>query len=103
MLDCCPHCGGSLSGDADLVATWRLQCEAQDLPLIAGRVSERTAAGLLGMSERKLAELRKRGCGPVVTMLPVAGSRFSYDLAALARFAAAHRIGDDWLESFSGR
>jgi hypothetical protein len=43
-----------------------------------------------------LAELRKRGCGPVVSTLPVDGSRFSYELDALARFKSAHRSGDEW-------
>lgn len=96
MPECCPHCGGTLYGDADLVEAWRAQCREAGLPIVAGRVSERTAARLIGVSDRKLAELRKRGCGPMVTMFPVAGSRFSYDLAGLARFAAAHRTGDDW-------
>lgn len=96
MHECCPHCGGILFGDADLVAAWRLQCTEQDFPVIANRVSERTAAQLIGISERKLAELRKHGCGPLVTALPVAGSRFSYDLDALSRFVVAHRTGEDW-------
>lgn len=65
-------------------------------PVRANRVDERTAAELLGVSPRTLAELRKRGCGPVVSTLPVDGSRFSYELDALARFKSAHRAGDDW-------
>ncbi len=96
MLDVCPNCGEELWPVTDQVAAWTTQCAESDLPLIAGRVSERTAALLLGVSERKMAELRKRGCGPVVTTLPVAGSRYSYDLTALARFVAAHQTGEEW-------
>jgi hypothetical protein len=97
MTECCPHCGGELWPVSDQVAAWVAQCADADLPLIASRVSERTAAVLLGVSERKLAELRKRGCGPRVSLLPVCGSRYSYELAALARFKAAHQSGEDWV------
>lgn len=96
MADACPHCGGLIHGDEDQVAQWRLECAKNDWPLRLGRVDERTAAELLGVSVRFLAERRKRGCGPTVELLPVAGSRYSYDLAALARFKDAHSSGEDW-------
>lgn len=92
----CPHCGGLVHGDEDQVVAWEMQCAEKALPLKAGRVDEKTAALLLGVSQRTLAELRKRGCGPVVSTLPCEGSRFSYELAALARFKSFHRSGDDW-------
>ena len=96
MHEICPHCGGELWPVTDQVAAWMEQCAIADMPVIANRVSERTAAILLGVNEKKLADLRKRGCGPAVTVLPVAGSRFSYELSGLARFKAAHQTGEDW-------
>lgn len=96
MSVCCPHCGGVVSGDRDQVAAWQLECFEKSWRVKANRVDEKTAADLLGVSQRKLAELRKRGCGPVVSTLPVDGSRFSYELDSLARFKSAHRSGDEW-------
>lgn len=96
MPDSCPHCGGLIRGDEDLIAQWRLECAQNNLPLKHDRVDERTAAGLLGVSARFLAERRKRGCGPAFELLPVAGSRYSYELTALARFKDAHSSGEDW-------
>lgn len=96
MSQFCPHCGGTVAGDLDQVAAWRLEIAERRLIVRANRVDERTAADLLGVSQRKLAELRKRGCGPVVSTLPVAGSRFSYELLALSQFKSAHRSGDAW-------
>lgn len=95
-MNICPHCGGHVHGDHDQVAAWRIECAENRWTVKANRVDERTAAELLGVSQRMLVELRKRGCGPVVSTLPVAGSRFSYELDALARFKTAHRSGDDW-------
>lgn len=96
MAEFCPHCGGELYGSADLVARWRSDCAEKRWPIVADRVSEATAARLLGMSVRQLTQLRKRGCGPVVVLLPVAGSRYSYELSAVARFYVAQRTGEDW-------
>lgn len=96
MHDFCPHCGAERWSTGDQVAAWTVQCAQADLPLIANRVSERTASSLLGLTEKQLAKLRKTGCGPAVTALPVAGSRYSYELDALARFKAAHQTGEDW-------
>jgi hypothetical protein len=96
VTDHCPHCGGLIRGDEDQVARWRLECAQNNLPLKRGRVDERTAADLLGVSARFLAERRKRGCGPVVEILPVAGSRYAYSLESLARFKDAHSSGEDW-------
>lgn len=95
-MNVCPHCGGLVHGDDDQVAEWQRECIAKALPMKANRVDEKTAAHLLGVSQRTLAELRKRGCGPVVSTLPCEGSRFSYELPALARFKSAHRSGDEW-------
>lgn len=91
----CQHCGGINHGDDDQVAAWRKECAERFFPVKAGRVDERTAAELLGMSGRKLAEMRKHGSGPMVSALPVAGSRFSYELSGLARFKSAHQT-EDW-------
>lgn len=91
----CQHCGGLVHGDHDQVAAWRKECAERLFPIRDGRVDEKTAAELLGMSVRKLAEMRKHGAGPAVFALPVAGSRYSYELAGLARFKSAHR-SEDW-------
>ena len=96
MSQFCPHCGGTVAGDQDQVAAWQLECAEKRWVVKAGRVDEKTAAELLGVSQRKLAELRKHGSGPVVSTLPVAGSRFSYELLALSQFKSAHRSGDAW-------
>jgi hypothetical protein len=96
MSQICRHCGGLVAGDHDQVAAWRIEIAERRLIVRANRVDEKTAADLLGISQRKLAELRKRGCGPVVSTLPVAGSRFSYELLALSQFKSAHRSGDEW-------
>lgn len=96
MSQFCPHCGGTVAGDQDQVAAWRIECAERRLVVRADRVDEKTAAELLGVSQRKLAELRKHGSGPVVSTLPVAGSRFSYELLALSQFKSAHRSGDAW-------
>jgi hypothetical protein len=92
----CRHCGGENFGNDDQVAAWRKECAERFFPVKADRVDERTAAELLGVSARKLAELRKHGSGPMVSVLPVAGSRFSYELTGLARFKSAHQTGEDW-------
>lgn len=92
----CQHCGGIVHGDQDQVAAWRLECAQRFFPVKAGRVDERVAAELLGVSQRKMAEMRKHGAGPMVSVLPVAGSRYSYELTALARFKSAHQTGEDW-------
>lgn len=93
----CPHCGGEIWGSEDQIVAWRTECTAKDWPIKAGRVSETTASALLGISVRKLAELRKHGSGPVVSSLPVAGSRYSYDLKELAQFKEAMKSGEAWL------
>jgi hypothetical protein len=92
----CQHCGGLVHGDHDQVAAWLQECRERCFPVRSNRVDERTAAELLGMSQRKLAEMRKHGAGPMVSALPVAGSRYSYELTALARFKSAHQTGEDW-------
>lgn len=96
LADVCPHCGGLTRSDETQVHLWRVECVENKWPIRHDRVSEQTGAKLLDVSVRYLAERRKRGCGPVVSGLPVAGSRFSYELMALARFKAANDSGDDW-------
>lgn len=91
----CCSCGAINHADT-LVARWLEQCRNQGWTVKAGRVTEATAALLLGISARQLAELRKRDSGPVVSTLPVAGSRYSYELEALASFKEAQRMGEDW-------
>lgn len=95
-LDYCPHCGGDLLGSEDQVAAWRIICLERCFPLADDRVSEATAAQLLGVSVKWLARRRKIGCGPQWSAIPVAGSRFSYSLQALSQFKSAHTNGEDW-------
>lgn len=96
MTDCCPHCGGLIQGSEDQVARWRTDCIESDLPIIGGRVSEATAAQLLGVSVKWLSRKRKYGSGPQWSSIPVAGSRISYELHALSVFADAHTSGEAW-------
>jgi hypothetical protein len=91
----CCSCGAINHADT-IVARWLEQCRNQGWTVKAGRVTEATAAMLLGISARQLAELRKRDCGPVVSTLPVSGSRYSYELEELASFKEAQRMGEDW-------
>lgn len=96
MAEPCPHCGGLINGSDDQVARWRIDCKQGDLPIIGERVSETTAAVLLGVSAKWLSRKRKNRCGPQWSTIPVAGSRVSYTLHALAAFADAHTVGEVW-------
>jgi hypothetical protein len=78
------------------VAAWGAECADKGYPIASGRVSEEHAAKLLGMAPRTLAGKRKDRTGPRAHHLPVNGSRWSYSLAELAAWEAAHQEGESW-------
>lgn len=92
----CRHCGGLNPGGDDLVASYLARCEAEDLVVVGHRVPPKTAAALLGVSGKWLERHRLRGTGPQWSSIPVAGSRCSYTLAAIAAFEDAHVHGEAW-------
>ena len=96
MTIVCKFCGGENYGSEDWVMRWREDCRQFDWPIHGDRVSETTAACLLGVSLKWLVRMRKRGCGPQWSALPVAGSRISYFLWDLSAFAEAHTSGEAW-------
>lgn len=94
----CVHCGGLNPGGQDLVQHYLQRCEADPdrMVIIGHRVPPKTAARLLGCSEKTLERYRKCGIGPQWSSIPVAGSRVSYTLEALAAFEEAHTHGESW-------
>ena len=99
----CPCCRYQFTDDDELdtqlaarVATWRDQCAVERWAVRAGRVSESVAAALLGMRPRLFASRRKSGSGPRVAVMPIDGSRYSYDLIELAAWEAMQQSGESW-------
>lgn len=80
---CCPRCGYNLAGDP--VEELRAECERAGLVVFAGdRVTEATAAHLLGRSPATLRNWRS-GAGPLPAVRTGAGrGRVSYRLVDLA-------------------
>lgn len=99
----CPQCRCRFTEDEELdaqlasrITAWRDQCATQRWAVRAGRVSESVAADLLGMRPRLLANRRKSGSGPRVAVIPIDGSRYSYDLFELAAWEAMQQSGESW-------
>jgi len=57
-----------------------------------GRVSEETAAALLGLAPGTLCNKRAEGTAPPHYRIGGGGSRVSYGLSDLARWITAHRV-----------
>lgn len=102
-LHTCPQCRCRFHDDDDLdrqlaaqVARWKVYCDEHGHPILDGRVSEVVAAELLQMRQRTLAGRRKSDNGPLVALMPVNGTQYSYDLLELAAWKFAQVSGDSW-------
>lgn len=100
----CPRCRCLFDEDeerdgqlAARVAAWEAECADKGYPMRDGRVSEEHAAKLLGYAPKTLSGWRKHtNKGPMAYRLSVNGSRYSYKLAELAAWEAAHQEGESW-------
>lgn len=79
---------------AETTALFRARC-ARDRLWISGddRVTEATAAALLGFAEGTMKNLRWAGDGPAFYKAGASGSRITYRLADLAAWVEARRCG----------
>lgn len=77
---------------AETVRLFLRAVESHRIPMSGDmRVTERGAAELLGIHEATLRAMRGNGDGPTAVRVPVAGSRLSYSIIALAEWIEARR------------
>jgi hypothetical protein len=78
--------------DAVAVIEARFLARAQEIPLLVSgdsRVSEKSAATLLGVAPGTLANMRRKDRGPDWSRRPLGGAKISYFVHALAAYVAA--------------
>lgn len=95
------HCDEDADRDQRIAARVEMfarECETRGWPIRSGRVSEKHAAGLLGIAKRTLEgwRLYKPGKGPMAHHQGVVGSQWSYKLIELAAWEAAQEEGESW-------